>query len=57
MDYQLLAAVIISIALLLLLILRLKIQAFLALLIASMAAGILAGMPPTIIIDLSLILI
>ena len=51
MDYQLLAAVIISIALLLLLILRLKIQAFLALLIASMAAGILAGMPPTIIID------
>jgi len=51
MDYQLLAAVLISIALLLLLILRLKIQAFLALLIASMAAGILAGMPPTIIID------
>ena len=51
MDYQLLAAVLISIALLLLLILRFKIQAFLALLIASMAAGILAGMPPTIIID------
>ena len=51
MDYQLLAAVIISIALLLLLILRFKIQAFLALLIASMAAGTLAGMPPTIIID------
>ena len=45
MDYQLLAAVLISIALLLLLILRFKIQAFLALLIASMAAGILAGMP------------
>ena len=51
MDYQLLAAVLISIALLLLLILRFKIQAFLALLIASMAAGILAGMPPTTIID------
>ena len=51
MDYQLLAAVFISIVLLLLLILRFKIQAFLALLIASMAAGILAGMPPTIIID------
>ena len=51
MDYHLLAAVLISIALLLLLILRLKIQAFLALLIASMAAGILAGMPPNIIID------
>ena len=51
MDYQLLAAVLISIALLLLLILRFKIQAFLALLIDSMAAGILAGMPPNIIID------
>ena len=51
MDYQLLAAVLISIALLLLLILRFKIQAFLALLIASMFAGILAGMPPTTIID------
>jgi len=36
MDYQLLMAVLISIALLLLLILQFKIQAFLALLIASM---------------------
>ena len=51
MDYQLLVAVLISIALLLLLILRFKIQAFLALLITSMAAGILAGMPPATIID------
>ena len=51
MDYQLLMAVLISIALLLLLILQFKIQAFLALLIASMVAGILAGMPPTTIID------
>jgi len=50
-DYQLLMAVLISIALLLLLILQFKIQAFLALLIASMVAGILAGMPPTTIID------
>ena len=51
MDYQLLMAVLSSIALLLLLILRFKIQAFLALLIASMVAGILAGMSPDTIID------
>ena len=41
----------ISIALLLLLILQFKIQAFLALLITSMTAGILGGVPPTTIID------
>ena len=51
MDYQLLMAVLISIGLLLIFILQFKIQAFLALLIASMAAGILAGMHPSTIID------
>lgn len=47
MDIQLLFAVFAGIALLLFLILRLKIQAFLALLIVCIAVGILAGMPAT----------
>ena len=51
MDYQLLMAVLISIGILLIFILQFKIQAFLALLIASMTAGILAGMHPSTIID------
>ncbi len=51
MDYQLLLAVIIGISVLLLLILRLKIQAFLALLITCIVVGIIAGMPPVKILD------
>ncbi|MDT0690124.1 gluconate:H+ symporter [Salegentibacter sp. F188] len=45
MDVQLLSAVFIGIALLLFLILKLKIQAFLALLIVCIAVGMMAGMP------------
>jgi Gnt-I system low-affinity gluconate transporter len=45
MDIQLLLAVFAGIALLLFLILRLKIQAFLALLIVCIAVGMIAGMP------------
>lgn len=51
MNLQLLSAVFIGIALLLFLILRLKIQAFLALLIVCIAVGIIAGMPATEILD------
>lgn len=51
MNIQLLAAVVIGITLLLFLILRLKIQAFLALLIVCIAVGIIAGMPATEILD------
>lgn len=51
MDIQLLTAVIAGIVLLLFLILRLKIQAFLALLIVCIAVGIIAGMPATEILD------
>ena len=50
MDYQLLAAVIFGIVVLLTLILRFKIQAFIALLISSIVVGIIAGMQPTDII-------
>jgi len=46
MDYQLLAAALIGIALLLVLILKFKIQAFLSLLIASISIGLVGGMPP-----------
>lgn len=49
-DYNLLLAVFAGIAVLLALILRFKIQAFIALLIASILVGILAGMPPLDII-------
>lgn len=45
-DYQLLAAVFMGIALLLFLILKLKFQAFLALLISAISIGLLAGMQP-----------
>lgn len=51
MDIQLLSAVFIGITLLLFLILRLKIQAFLALLIVCIAVGIIAGMPATEILN------
>ncbi|WP_037313990.1 GntP family permease [Salegentibacter sp. Hel_I_6] len=51
MDLQLLFAVFAGIALLLFLILKLKIQAFLSLLIVCIALGILAGMPATEILD------
>ena len=50
-DYSLLFAVFSGIALLLVLILYFKIQAFLSLLMASIAVGLLAGMPPLIIIE------
>ncbi|AHM59197.1 gluconate transporter [Flammeovirgaceae bacterium 311] len=51
LDYSLLFAVLLGIALLLLLILYFRIQAFLALLMASIAVGLLAGMPLLQIID------
>ncbi|WP_286761855.1 GntP family permease [Salegentibacter sp. UBA1130] len=51
MELQLLFAVFAGIALLLFLILRLKIQAFLALLIVCIAVGIIAGMPATEILE------
>ncbi|MDC7998324.1 GntP family permease [Gilvibacter sediminis] len=50
-DYNLLLAVFAGIAVLLALILRFKVQAFIALLIASILVGILAGMPPLEIIS------
>jgi len=50
-DYTLIAAVLIGIAVLLFLILRLKIQAFIALLIASILVGVIAGMEPMGIIS------
>ena len=50
LDYQLILAVLFGIILLLTLILRFKIQAFIALLIASIVVGILAGMQPLDII-------
>lgn len=49
-DYYLISAVFIGIIILLFLILRLKIQAFIALLIASISVGIIAGMHPAEII-------
>jgi len=51
MDYQLLLAVICGISVLLFLILRLKIQAFLALLITCIVVGVVAGMDPAVILD------
>ena len=51
MELQLLFAVFAGIALLLFLILKLKIQAFLSLLIVCIAVGILAGMPATEILE------
>ncbi|TYA74388.1 GntP family permease [Seonamhaeicola marinus] len=49
-DFNLVLAVFVGIAILLFLILRLKIQAFIALLIASIVVGVLAGMDPNEII-------
>ncbi len=51
MDYQLLFAVFAGIAILLVLILRFKLQAFLALLIVCIVVGILSGMQPQSILD------
>lgn len=51
MDLGLLAAVLLGIALLLFLILRLKIQAFLSLLIVCIAVGVMAGMPAIEILE------
>lgn len=51
MDIQLLLAVLTGIALLLFLILRLKIQAFLALLIVCIVVGMMAGLPALEILD------
>ncbi|MEN8125294.1 MAG: gluconate:H+ symporter [Bacteroidota bacterium] len=45
-EYKLLLAVLIGIAVLLFLILKLKLHAFISLLIASISVGIIAGMPP-----------
>lgn len=50
-DFNLLLAVGIGISVLLFLILKLRIQAFIALLIASILVGIIAGMPPAAIIE------
>ena len=50
-DYSLMFAVIAGIALLLVLILYFKIQAFLSLLIASICVGLMAGMPALDIVD------
>tara|TARA_R110002012_G_scaffold60200_3_gene157400 strand:- start:165 stop:1511 length:1347 start_codon:yes stop_codon:yes gene_type:complete len=51
MDYQLLFAVITGVVLLLILILRLKLQAFLALLIVCVFVGAFSGLAPEIILD------
>lgn len=51
MEYTLLLAVVVGIAILLILILYFKIQAFLALLIASIVVGLMAGMPPLEIVN------
>jgi len=50
-DFSLLSAVVFGIVILLVLILRFKIQAFIALLIASISVGIFSGMQPLTIID------
>ena len=50
MDNQLLRAVLIGVGVLLFLILRLRIQAFISLLIASIVVGLIAGMEPSQII-------
>ncbi|MEM9329451.1 MAG: gluconate transporter, partial [Bacteroidota bacterium] len=50
-DFFLVVAVAVGIAVLLLLVLVVRIQAFLALLIASIVVGLMAGMPPSSIIE------
>lgn len=49
-DFTLITAVLVGIAILLFLILKLRIQAFIALLIASIVVGVIAGMSPVSII-------
>ena len=51
LDYTLLLAVASGITILLILILKVRIQAFISLLISSIAVGIIAGMPPLAIIE------
>jgi len=51
LDYNLLLAVFLGIFVLLVLILRFKIQAFISLLIASITVGVISGMPPNEIIS------
>lgn len=51
MDIQLLVSVLIGVSVLLFLILRLKIQAFLALLITCIVVGVCAGMEPTLLLS------
>ncbi|MDX1471198.1 MAG: SLC13 family permease, partial [Flavobacteriaceae bacterium] len=51
LDYTLILAVLTGIAVLLILILRFKIQAFISLLIATIIVGLIAGMPAKEIID------
>jgi Gnt-I system low-affinity gluconate transporter len=50
LDYQLILAVLLGIAVLLLLILKIRLQAFIALLICSIVVGLIAGMDPLDII-------
>ena len=50
-DFTLISAVLIGIGVLLILILKLRMQAFIALLIASILVGIIAGMEPSFIIS------
>ncbi len=50
-EYKLLLAVLFGIVVLLFLILKLKLNAFISLLIASISVGIIAGMPPLEIMD------
>ena len=50
LDYQLIFAVFLGIAVLLFLILKIRLQAFIALLICSIVVGLVAGMPPLNII-------
>lgn len=50
-EFQLLIATLAGIALLLLLVTRFKINAFISLLIASIFVGIVAGMPPSSVIE------
>lgn len=50
-DYWMLTSVCIGVAVLLLLILIVRLQAFLSMLIASILVGVLSGMPPQIILD------
>ncbi len=50
-DYTLIIVAVASIALLLFLVIKMRLHAFVALLLVSMVAGILAGMPPSEVMD------